>query len=285
MSNDQSPLPHQWPQALYAVRRHGHGPPLASSVLALARALPELLGISSFSWELGEAGMPRQFDLELDRIAAAIARPGGLALLDRRAGWTTMFSAEAPFAPRGARKIEMVHLTLPGPRQPQLLDLHGMLTLVRTCASTLGAHIAWTNDSALGVMYHGRRAVERTKRQLASLPPQVRATIPEQTFEPIPGVAPGLPELLESLEIDDTLVPDGVFWINGWNPRMIDTLGRARVEAAGWARIERHDDGAMTLAATEAPPDLTSPGDVSRLAGIVEALDLRALQERHAVKP
>jgi hypothetical protein len=39
----------------------------------------------------------------------------------------------------------------------------------------------------------------------------------------------------------------------------------------------------MTLAATEAPPDLTSPEDVGRLVRILDALELRAQQERHAV--
>jgi hypothetical protein len=267
---------------MYATRRRSSDPPLANVALELARALPALLGTQAFAWRVEEAEM-EPFELAPAQIAAALARPGGLALTDRREAWTAMLTVSAPFAPTGARRLEVVSLTLPGPRERQLLDLGGMMALVRTCASTLGADVAWTDDSALGAMYHGRRAVERTRRQLAALPPEVLASLPEQTFEPVPGVAPGLPELLEPIEIDDRLVPGGVYWINWWNPSMIDVLERDRVEAAGWARIERHADGSMTLAATEAPPDLTSPEDVARLARIVAALELRARQERPAV--
>jgi hypothetical protein len=41
----------------------------------------------------------------------------------------------------------------------------------------------------------------------------------------------------------------------------------------------------MTLAATEEPPDLTSPEDVGRLVRILDAIDLRAQQERLGVAP
>jgi hypothetical protein len=273
------PLPDQWPQALIARRVAGTGAPLADCTLALLKELPVLLGTEPFCWQLGDTNRARRFELDLPHIATSINRPGGLAVVDRPTQWTTMVQV-ARTAPQRRESFE---LSLPGPREHQLLELDGMMSLIHTCAATLEAHVAYTLHLALHVSYHGRRAIERTERNLAHLPPRIRASIPKQTFEPVPGIAPGLPDLLEALDFDETLVPDGVYWLNWWNARMIDTLGRERVETAGWTRIAHHDDGSMTLAATEAPPDLTSPEDVGRLVRILDALELRAQQERHAV--
>jgi hypothetical protein len=273
------PLPDQWPQALIARRVAGTGAALADCTLSLIQHLPSLLGTEPFCWQLGDTSRARRFELDLPHITTSINRPGGLAVVDRPTQWTTMVQV-ARTAPQRRESFE---LSLPGPRERQLLELDGMMALIRTCASTLEAHVAYTLHLALHVTYHGRRAIERTERNLANLPAKVRASIPKQTFEPVPGIAPGLPDLLEALDFDETLVPDGVYWLNWWNAKMIDVLGRERVEAAGWTRIARHADGSMTLAATEAPPDLTSPDDVGRLVRILDALELRAQQDRHAV--
>jgi hypothetical protein len=273
------PLPDQWPQALIARRVIGSGAPLADCTLALLQQLPALLGTEPFCWQLGDTNRGRRFELDHAQITASINRPGGLAAVDRPTEWTTTVQV-ARTAPQRRESFE---LSLPGPREHQLLDLDGMMSLIHTCASTLGAHVAYTLHLALHVTYHGRRAIERTERNLANLPLKVRASIPKQTFEPVPGIAPGLPDLLEALDFDETLVPDGVYWLNWWDAKMIEVLGRERVEAAGWERIARHADGSMTLAATEAPPDLTSPADVGRLVRILAALELRSQQERHAI--
>lgn len=273
------PLPDQWPQALIARRVAGTGTALADCTLALIRNLPSLLHTEPFCWQLGDTSRARRLELDLPHITTSINRPGGLAVVDRPTQWTTMVQV-ARTAPQRRESFE---LSLPGPRERQLLDLDGMMSLIHTCATTLEAHVAYTLHLALHVTYHGRRAIERTERNLSHLPAKVRASIPKQTFEPVPGIAPGLPDLLEAADFDETLVPDGVYWLNWWNPRMIDALGRDRVERAGWTRIARHPDGSMTLAATEAPPDLTSPADVGRLIRILDALELRAQQERHVV--
>ena len=273
------PLPDQWPQALVARRVVGSGAALVACTFALLQKLPALLGTEPFCWQLGDTNRARRFDLDLPSITSSLNRSGGLAVVDRPTHWTTMVQV-AKTAPQRRESFE---LSLPGPRERQLLDLAGMMALVHTCASTLEAHVAYTLHLALHVTYHGRRAIERTEHNLANLPPKVRASIPKQTFEPVPGIAPGLPDLLESLDFDETLVPDGVYWLNWWSARMIDALGRERVEAAGWERIAHHADGSMTLAATEAPPDLTSPADVGRLVRILEALELRSQQERHRI--
>jgi hypothetical protein len=275
----EGPPPDQWPQALIARRVTGAGAGLAECTLALLERLPAMLGTEPFCWQLGDTSRARRVEIDLATIAASIGRPGGLAVVDRPTAWTTMVqvSRTAP------QKRESFELSLPGPRDHQLLDLDGMMALVHACAATLHAHVACTLHLALHVTYHGRRSIERAEKHLASLPPKVRASIPKQTFEPVPGIAPGLPDLLEAVDFDETLVPDGVYWINWWNARMIDELGRDRVERAGWARIVRHADRSMTLAATEAPPDLTSAEDVARLTRILDALELRARQERRAV--
>lgn len=273
------PLPDQWPQALLARRAAGGGPPLAECTLSLLEQLPGLLGTDAFCWQLGDTSRARRVELDLAHIAASIARPGGLAVVDRPTQWTTMVQVARTLPQRR----ESFELSLPGTRDPQLLDLDGMMSLVHSCAATLHAHVAYTLHLALHVTYHGRRSIERAERNLATLPPKVRASIPKQTFEPVPGIAPGLPDLLEAMDFDETLVPDGVYWLNWWGPKMIEELGRERVEAAGWARIAHHADGSMTLAATEAPPDLTSAADVGRLGHILAALDLRARQEQRAI--
>jgi len=270
------PPPDQWPQALIARRVAGSGKALADCTLTLLDRLPAILGTEPFCWLLGDTSRARRFELDAPHIATSINRPGGLAVVDRPTQWTTMVQVARTMPQRR----ESFELSLPGPREPQLLDLDGMMALVHTCASTLEAHVAYTLHLALHVTYHGRRQIERTERNLSTLPAKVRASIPKQTFEPVPGIAPGLPDLLEAVDFDESLVPDGVYWLNWWNARMIDALGRERVETAGWARIARHPDGSMTLAATEAPPDLTSPDDVGRLVQILDAIDLRALQDR-----
>lgn len=283
MSNDQQtgPAPSLWPQAIYALRRRGAGRPLAESVVAIAHALPALLGTAPFTWNL-DPTPPKQITLDAATIAALLR--GAFMLGDRPAAWTTMLSASQPVPPAGAPKQELVQLTLPGPQERQLADLSGMMALVECLARELGAHIVSTNDSALAVSYHGRRHFERTQEALAKLPEVVRKQIPVQTFEPIPGIAGELPELLPAPDLDDVAVPDGVQWINWWNPQMIATLGRERVLSAGWAAATEHPDGAMTLAATDRPPNLTSAADVARVRGIVEALELRGAQARHLAK-
>jgi len=275
----EGPPPDQWPQALLARRVAGSGRPLADATLTLLDQLPRLLGTEPFCWQLGDTSRARRFELDLTHLAASINRPGGVAVVDRPAQWTTMVQVARTMPQRR----ESFELSLPGPRERQLLDLDGMMELMHTCAATLEAHVAYTLHLALHVTYHGRRQIERTERNLASLPPKVRASIPKQTFEPVPGIAPGLPDLLEALDFEETRVPDGVYWLNWWNASMIDALGRDRVERAGWARILRHPDGSMTLAATEAPPDLTSADDVGRLVRILDAIELRAQQERHVL--
>ncbi|HWO21516.1 MAG TPA: hypothetical protein VNO30_22260 [Kofleriaceae bacterium] len=271
------PPPDQWPQALIARRVAGSGTPLPDATLALLQKLPALLQTEPFCWQLGDTNRARRVELDLPRIATAINRPGGLAVVDRPTHWTTMVQvAKTPHQRR-----ESFELSLPGPREHQLLDLDGMMALSHACAVALGAHVVYTLHLALHVTYHGRRQIERTEQNLATLPPKIRAGIPKQTFEPVPHIVPGLPDLLEAIDFEETLVPDGVYWLNWWNAKMIDTLGRERVEGAGWAQIARHADGSMTLAATEAPPDLTSADDVGQLVRILEALDLRAQQERH----
>src|SRR5262245_3336137 len=274
-----APPPDQWPQALIARRVVSAGAALADCTLALLEKLPTLLGTDPFCWQLGDTSRARRVELDLSHIAASIARPGGLAVVDRPTSWTTMVQVARTMPQRR----ESFELSLPGTRDRQLLDLDGMMSLVHTCASALHAHVAFTLHLALHVTYHGQRSIERAERNLATLPPKVRASIPKQTFEPVPDIAPGLPDLLEAVDFDETLVPDGVYWLNWWNAKMIDDLGRDRVEAAGWARIAHHPDGSMTLAATEGPPDLTSPDDVGRLLRILDAIELRARQEKRAV--
>jgi hypothetical protein len=276
--NDGDATPENWPNALYAIRRRGTGPSLASSVVALARAVPAILGTGPFDWNVS-SDPPRRVELS----PAVIERlmEDSLILADRPANWTTVIGADAPFTPPGMRALDILDVGLPGPRQRQLTDLAGMMALVEAAATALQGHVAYTQDAALAHMYCGRRAMERSHAAIARAVP---GYVSDEKFEPIAGVAPGLPELHEAIELDDTLAPEAVYWVNWWNANMIDAMGRERVENAGWARIKHHADGAMTLAATEDPPDLTSARDVKRLSEIIAALDLIQHQERNVVR-
>lgn len=272
---EPDPHPSLWPHAVYAIRRAGAGRPLAECVVAIANTLPDVLGTDPFTWDL-DPEPPRQ--ITLDTVAVAKRLRGAFMLGDRPAGWTAMLSASTPYAPPGIARQDVVSLTLPGPRERPLVELDGMMTLVERIAGELSAHIAYAHDSALGHAYHGRRLLERSRELI---PPAIRDQMPVETYHPLPGLAGALPALRPDVELDDTLVPAGVYWINWWSAGIVDAIGREKVTAAGWARIATHPDGAMTLVATIAPPDPTSAADVSQLAHLIGALDLVAVQDRH----
>src|SRR5215212_4029690 len=113
------PLPDQWPQALIARRMSGSGAALADCTLALLQHLPVLLGTEPFCWQLGDTSRARRFELDLPHLTISINRPGGLAVVDRPTQWTTMVQvARTP-----SQRRESFELSLPGPRERQLLEL------------------------------------------------------------------------------------------------------------------------------------------------------------------
>ena len=279
LDDEQEPTAAGWPQTLYAIRRRTAAPSLASCVVELATKAPAILHTGPFEWDVASDPPQR---VQLTEAVVEQLMGEALMLADKPTDWTTVIGASAPFAPPGMRALDILDVGLPGPREAQLADLAGMMTLVGAAGTALHAHVAFTQDAALAHTYHGRRAMLRNHAAVAKLVP---GYVPNEQFEPIAGVASGLPELLEAIEIDDTLAPDGVYWINWWSAKIVDAIGRERVLNAGWARTEQHADGSLTLAATDAPPDLTSPRDVARLAGIIRTLDLLAHQTKHAVVP
>lgn len=277
MTEHDAPPPGTWPCRLYAERRLGSGPALATAARAIAEQLPSLLGTQAYDWDV-ESEPSRKVTLDdatMQRLLGRLQRGRPFLLADRASDWTALF----------AIGIDQVHrrdyadLALPNAGQKQLLGLEPMMKLVTAFAQTFGAYVAFVEDSALARAYSGRRAHERN---YANLPADIRDLVPYEEFHELPGMAGSLPQLLHSSELPSDEIPSAVYWINWWSAPMIDRLGRSRVAQAGWARVEDNPDGSMTLAATVSPPDLTRGADIDTLASIVRALDLEAAQRNLA---
>lgn len=276
--NEPAPTPDLWPCRLYAERKLGGRPSLVEIGRAIATLLPRHLHTGPFEWDI-DSQPPRRIALE-DRALQDLLDRGlqgrPFLLADRPAGWTTLFAIGVT----EHEGIEYVDIALPGSRQPQLADLDGMMGLATAVARASGAYIAYTDDSALGHTYAGRRARERGYE---NLPADARDLVGAQPpFEDVPGLAGPLPQMLLRTDLPADRIPAEVQWINWWNAAMVDELGRDRVLGAGWERVTAHPDGSLTLAATREPPDLTKRADIDRLVRIVAALDLVEIQQRAA---
>ena len=277
MNDHDAPPPGMWPSELYAERRRGTGPMLADAARALAELLPPLLRTDPFVWDV-ESEPPEQVALDratLERLLSRLRRGRPFLLADRAADWTAMLAVQVD----ERAGLETATLSLPSTSERPLASLDVMVRLVDGFARALGAHVAFVRDAAVLHAFAGRRAHERS---FASLPAQVRAFVPIEPFEELPGLAEPVPQLHVAQELPTDRVPSAVYWINWWSAPIVDTLGRERVLAAGWARIAPHADGALTLVATPQPPDLTTLADVRVLASIVTALELPELQRRMA---
>jgi hypothetical protein len=273
--------PSRMPSRGYAERAAGAAPSADEALDAVRHLLQRRLRCDPLVYSMGGEGE------EPRRIAADSA--GVQPVLDelfrgRQAGLPTPFIlADSPTDPQVVLSfgvdvvagIEYLDLPLasdvdePG-------DASKVGALVGSVGSAFGAHTGFVEDDALASLYYGRRVAEISR---ASLPPELRDRVP--SWEPPHDAAGTLPELLVFHEFDRELVPRAVFWINYWNAAQVDTLGRERVLSAPWQRAEPSAHGALTLVATEKPPDIARTKDLERLRRLVEHLGLREAQERH----
>jgi hypothetical protein len=280
----RSPL-ELFPSRAHAERLAGAGPPRERALAELLGRIPALLSSRALVYSMGgEGDEPRRIAATEDDVTRALAEMDR----GRREGVATPFIiADDPaqpnlvlsFGSETVAGVEKVDLALPPAREEQPAGLEAMMELISTLGTAFGAHTAFFEDPALAHVYFARRVADFSRR---SSPPELRDRVPEP--KPLPGVAGSLPELLVVHEFDRRRVPRGVFWINYWSRIQVETLGRERVESAEWERVVREPEGALTLAATETPPDPKRAEDLERLRAIVEHLDLRAAQERYRIR-
>jgi hypothetical protein len=188
-------------------------------------------------------------------------------------GKSSALFLEFEAAPDG--RIEAIWITL----QRALAEVPGAAErLPRALAelgSEFGAYHAAAEDEQLMQLYRGVRAAERAR---SAVPPELRQYVPEP--QPPVGAAGRLPSLLVPQEFDRRRVPEAVWWINFWDRVQVETVGRAKIRTAPFARVGELASGALLLVATDEATDGGNPAHIDRLAGILEHLDLRGLQER-----
>jgi hypothetical protein len=269
-----------FPSRCYAERIAGEGRPLATAIAAVLNAISAVLGTAPLSWYVGAEGT-KPFPVRIDEtgmqdlLAQTLGRRDEVvpfSVADHPTEWNLFLALQVS----PIEGIEYIDLSFPGAREQQPASLAGIMNLVEAVSAAFGAHTAYIEDAALQNLYVGRRVVEIVR---AKVPPALRDRVGD--YQPVPGAAGTLPELLLPSEFDRSRVPHAVYWVNYWSARQIDALGRERVERAPWERIASADNATFTLAATAAPPDITDPHDLERLRRLVEHLDLRAAQERY----
>lgn len=137
-------------------------------------------------------------------------------------------------------------------------------------ASAYGAEIAWLETSGLSSFADERRRREAVATEREDL----------RAFLPPPGplmlAHPALAERFARGVVvggDRTAVPETVWWANVWSGPVVARVGRDRIEAAPWHRIEPVGDGLLLVACAD-PPDGDHPAALAAVADILDALQL-----------
>lgn len=255
---------------------------LSDSPLPLPEALVEVIGVlerSGICPQLRYAGVPpTAIEPSASRMAEYIAQ----VRRDRENHIPTIFCLSGEPGSRGSSLFLDFDESSTGPIDVLWTSLADTLTggadasqrlseaLTETC-TLLGAFHGAVEDEHLSQLYRGQRAVERARRVL---PPELRQYIPEP-----PTSTGGFPSLLVPAEFDQRTIPDAVWWINFWDAIQVSAVQLSKIETAGFARLLPQQSGALLLIASERVIDTNNPSDLHRLAGIVEHLELRQLQE------
>lgn len=149
------------------------------------------------------------------------------------------------------------------------------------CVDAWQAATGAVHDSQLVEIAANRITVEEMKRQL---PPSEHKYIPRS--EVVRSVPKDLAERLGRYRhpkgFDVTLIPEAVYWINYWNQRQVDHIGKERVLAAPWALQQPHPCGGYVLASQTEQFDALNPRHLEKLAAIVDAVDLFNAQGKRA---
>jgi hypothetical protein len=262
-----------WPgdsRRLTAERTTRDLPDLAHPLAAVCAGLRRI-GAAAAEWSAGEPpGAPivptaAALGEYLERVAASRRR--GVAEIGCVSSGTLLLIVDTTRTPSGT-----VGTVWFSPGGEPAVDR--VMTLTRTVAESFGAYNAHLQDERLLLLYQSARGAELAR---ASVPEELRQYVPDPPFDP---AASPIPALLVPHEYDRRRVPAGVWWVNYWSAEQVSTLGEERVRAAGWARVVDADGGALVLAATEEPLDLSRPDHVGRLRSLVLGLGLPEAQAR-----
>lgn len=272
--------PYQAFRRVVAERVAGGPVPVPEAFLAVAEALAAWRGTGPLFFA---GDPPRRIELSVASLRAYVehvdaerarGRAEILCLADRPDDpELTLFLAEEAMS---FGTVERFWASLPADAGPgQIGAASAVGRLVADVGARCGAYRACVEDERLLMLYRGRRATERARE---NLPDELRALVPEPPAAE--GPARVIPSLLVPQEFDVRRVADAVWWINYWDAALVETAGRARVNSAGWARVEELPGGALSLTATDEPTDPEDPGHAETLARIVSHLGLRELQEQ-----
>ena len=80
--------------------------------------------------------------------------------------------------------------------------------------------------------------------------------------------------LLPARAFDVAAVPEAVWWGNVWSRAVVERIGRARIEALPWHRIEPAGEGGLLLQACDQRPAPGRPDALQAIASLTEELDL-----------
>ena len=183
-------------------------------------------------------------------------------------------------------RYEIVNIDVPwAPKiqdRPLLTKREQLFTLMREAAMAFGADIGAIYPRSLYALVRvasGSQAPSTAtpgkgngspKGRGATIPPFI-AQLPDGLFERFTSLRP-------TRTFDAAAVPESVWWGNVWSAQVVEHIGRQRIEAQPWARIEPCGDGGLFLLATRQRPSPGKPETLERIAELNEALGLAELQ-------
>jgi hypothetical protein len=184
-------------------------------------------------------------------------------------------------------RYEIVNIDVPwAPKvddRPLLIKREQLFTLMRETAASFDADIGAIYPRSLYALVRlasGSQARQAgpvgtgdngSPKGRAGAIPAFIAQLPERLFERFATLRP-------TRTFDAAAVPESVWWANVWSARVIERIGRERVEAQPWARMEPCGDGGLFLQATRQRPGPGKPEALEHIAQLNEGLGLADLQ-------
>ncbi|MBZ0170215.1 hypothetical protein MELA_00263 [Candidatus Methylomirabilis lanthanidiphila] len=175
--------------------------------------------------------------------------------------------------------IESIWFSLPTMLTGATFTIERLMNVVATICRVFNAYHGCIEDERLLLLYRSERTAERAR---AALPPALRQFVPAPALPE--GTARSLSPLLVPQEFDRRLVPDAVWWINFWDRLQVETVGLQRVRTAGWFRLTEQPSGALVLAATEEPTEVTNVAHMTCVQQILDYLGLYELQKTRLLR-
>jgi hypothetical protein len=245
-------------QANFVRRASGEHPVdrLAAFVRASASCgMAFTLAIGSDGSESAVEDSPDWWSSQLARGDAFQRQFGGVVLTTEGVEATTNAAYNVE---RGARQ-SYARVRVDLPREVGGLDLAAWLG---DAAEAFGAEVAWVHTSDLLELVRGARAPVDPPSWWSALAPEVVATFAN---------------LRPASELDLSLVPEAVWWMNVWSAAAVHALEPA-LSSAAWHAARTLPSGDRLLVATAAPPDATHLDEIAHVAAITDAIALAQRQ-------